>query len=169
MYYLVSDNLPYKVLNGHSSRVTCLLYPHDKSVRFDPSWLLSGGQDSVVICWDIFTGGILHQFNLQSGTVTELLQSPEHYRVSKSIINGISKKSCLASVCVCVYLYTRENKKKTPSGTTLAHTTLYLIYLHLIVFESCFWLQGVDFLSLWHIKLKLLTFYSPFLMSWLST
>ncbi|XP_039579524.1 WD repeat-containing protein 72 isoform X2 [Passer montanus] len=77
----LEDNLPYKVLNGHSSRVTCLLYPHDKSVRFDPSWLLSGGQDSVVICWDLFTGGILQQFNLQSGAVTELLRSPEHYRL----------------------------------------------------------------------------------------
>ncbi|XP_023789807.1 WD repeat-containing protein 72 isoform X2 [Cyanistes caeruleus] len=75
------DNLPYKVLNGHSSRVTCLLYPHDQSMRFDPSWLLSGGQDSVVICWDIFAGGILHQFNLQSGAVTELLRPPEHYRL----------------------------------------------------------------------------------------
>uniref|UniRef100_U3KBR7 WD repeat domain 72 n=1 Tax=Ficedula albicollis TaxID=59894 RepID=U3KBR7_FICAL len=82
----LKDNLPYKVLNGHSSRVTCLLYPHDKSVRFDPSWLLSGGQDSVVICWDIFTGGILHQFNLQSGAVTELLRSPEHYRLKDESI-----------------------------------------------------------------------------------
>uniref|UniRef100_A0A8C5T4V8 WD repeat domain 72 n=2 Tax=Malurus TaxID=55806 RepID=A0A8C5T4V8_9PASS len=83
---LLRDNLPYMVLNGHSSRVTCLLYPHDKSVRFDPSWLLSGGQDSVVICWDIFTGDILHQFNLQSGPVAELLRSPEHYRVNQSIV-----------------------------------------------------------------------------------
>uniref|UniRef100_A0A8D2M5J6 WDR72-like alpha-solenoid domain-containing protein n=1 Tax=Zonotrichia albicollis TaxID=44394 RepID=A0A8D2M5J6_ZONAL len=82
----LKDNLPYKVLNGHSSRVTCLLYPHDKSVRFDPSWLLSGSQDSVVILWDIFTGGILQQFNLQSGAVTELLRSPEHYRVNQSIV-----------------------------------------------------------------------------------
>uniref|UniRef100_A0A8C4V711 WD repeat domain 72 n=1 Tax=Falco tinnunculus TaxID=100819 RepID=A0A8C4V711_FALTI len=82
----VKDNLPYKVLNGHSSRVTCLLYPHDKSVRFDPSWLLSGGQDSVVICWDIFTGDILHQFSLQSGPVTELLRSPENYRLKDNNI-----------------------------------------------------------------------------------
>ncbi|XP_050834515.1 WD repeat-containing protein 72 [Serinus canaria] len=82
----LKDNLPYKVLNGHSGRVTCLLYPHDKSVRFDPSWLLSGGQDSVVICWDIFTGGILQQFNLQSGAVTELLRSPEHYRLKDQSI-----------------------------------------------------------------------------------
>uniref|UniRef100_A0A8C6K2X3 WDR72-like alpha-solenoid domain-containing protein n=1 Tax=Melopsittacus undulatus TaxID=13146 RepID=A0A8C6K2X3_MELUD len=77
----LKDNVPYKVLNGHSSRVTCLLYPYDKSVRFDPSWLLSGGQDSVVICWDIFTGGILHQFSLQAGPVTELLRSPENYKL----------------------------------------------------------------------------------------
>ncbi|XP_068814935.1 WD repeat-containing protein 72 [Struthio camelus] len=78
---LLKDNLPYKVLNGHRSRVTCLLYPHDKSARFDPSWLLSGGQDSVVICWDIFTGEILHQFTLQSGPVTELLRPPENCRL----------------------------------------------------------------------------------------
>lgn len=74
----LKGNLPHKVLNGHSSRVTCLLYPHGNSVRFDPSWLLSGGQDSTVICWDIFTGKILHRFSLQSGPVTELLRSPEN-------------------------------------------------------------------------------------------
>ncbi|KFP76299.1 WD repeat-containing protein 72, partial [Acanthisitta chloris] len=82
----LKENLPYKVLSGHSSRITCLLYPHDKSVRFDPSWLLSGGQDSLVICWDIFTGGILYQFNLQSGPVTKLLRSPENYRLKDQSI-----------------------------------------------------------------------------------
>uniref|UniRef100_A0A8B9E0J7 WD repeat domain 72 n=1 Tax=Anser cygnoides TaxID=8845 RepID=A0A8B9E0J7_ANSCY len=76
----LKGNLSHKVLNGHSSRVTCLLYPHDKSVKFDPSWLLSGGQDSVVICWNIFTGEILHQFILQAGPVTELLRSPENFK-----------------------------------------------------------------------------------------
>ncbi|XP_025009835.2 WD repeat-containing protein 72 isoform X2 [Gallus gallus] len=50
-------------------------------VRFDPSWLLSGGQDSTVICWDIFTGKILHRFSLQSGPVTELLRSPENCKL----------------------------------------------------------------------------------------
>uniref|UniRef100_A0A8B9DY67 WD repeat domain 72 n=1 Tax=Anser cygnoides TaxID=8845 RepID=A0A8B9DY67_ANSCY len=88
----LKGNLSHKVLNGHSSRVTCLLYPHDKSVKFDPSWLLSGGQDSVVICWNIFTGEILHQFILQAGPVTELLRSPENFKVSKNVI-----KLC----CVC--------------------------------------------------------------------
>ncbi|XP_015728514.1 WD repeat-containing protein 72 [Coturnix japonica] len=77
----LKGNLPHKVLNGHSSRVTCLLYPHGNSVRFDPSWLLSGSQDSTVICWDIFTGKVLHQFILQSGPVTELLRSPENCKL----------------------------------------------------------------------------------------
>ncbi|XP_052527547.1 WD repeat-containing protein 72 isoform X2 [Tympanuchus pallidicinctus] len=77
----LKSNLPHKVLNGHSSRVTCLLYPHGNSVRFDPSWLLSGGQDSTVICWDIFTGKILHRFSLQSGPVTELLRSPDNCKL----------------------------------------------------------------------------------------
>ncbi|KAM8804407.1 WD repeat-containing protein 72 [Eudromia elegans] len=83
---MLKDNLPYKVLNGHRSRVTCLLYPHDKLARFDPSWLLSGGQDSVVICWDVFTGETLQQFTLQSGPVTELLQPPENYKLKDQSI-----------------------------------------------------------------------------------
>uniref|UniRef100_A0A8C7A181 WD repeat domain 72 n=1 Tax=Nothoprocta perdicaria TaxID=30464 RepID=A0A8C7A181_NOTPE len=93
---LFKDNLPYKVLTGHSSRVTCLLYPHDKLTRFDPSWLLSGGQDSVVICWDIFTGEILHQFTLQSGPVTELLQPPEDCRVNQSIVCCVCRDHSVA-------------------------------------------------------------------------
>lgn len=141
MYHLVSDNLSYKVLNGHNSRVTCLLYPHDKSVRFDPSWLLSGGQDSIVICWDIFTGGILHQFSLQSGPVTELLRSPENYKVSKSIINEVSKKKknyVYIRVCMRVYIYIYERGKKN-LAILLSCSTLSLMYIHLIVwFESCF-------------------------------
>lgn len=141
MYYLVSDNLPYKVLNGHSSRVTCLLYPHDKSVGFDPSWLLSGGQDSIVICWDIFTGGILHQFSLQSGPVTEILRAPENHRVSKSIINDVFKKSI--SVQVCVHIHESKNYL----AILLSCSALPLLYIHLIVlFESCFSFQRVDFL-----------------------
>ncbi|XP_065590379.1 WD repeat-containing protein 72 [Cyrtonyx montezumae] len=103
----LKGNLPHKVLNGHSSRVTCLLYPHGNSVRFDPSWLLSGGQDSTVICWDIFNEEILHQFTLQSGPVIQLLRSPENCELkyhsivccvcsdhSVAILN-LQKKVCL--------------------------------------------------------------------------
>uniref|UniRef100_A0A8C8RHH3 WD repeat domain 72 n=1 Tax=Pelusios castaneus TaxID=367368 RepID=A0A8C8RHH3_9SAUR len=77
---LLKYTLPYKVLKGHSSRVTCLLYPHSKSAKFDPSWLVSGDQDSYVIWWDIFTEEILHQFTLQAGPIMNLLLSPENYK-----------------------------------------------------------------------------------------
>uniref|UniRef100_A0A8C3SU68 WD repeat domain 72 n=1 Tax=Chelydra serpentina TaxID=8475 RepID=A0A8C3SU68_CHESE len=80
---LLKHSLPSKVLKGHSSSVTCLLYPHSKSARFDPSWLMSGGQDSCVIWWDIFTEEILHQFSLQAGPVMNLLLSPENYRLNR--------------------------------------------------------------------------------------
>ncbi|XP_025052874.1 WD repeat-containing protein 72 isoform X1 [Alligator sinensis] len=78
---LLKHTLPHKILKGHSCSVTCLLYPYSKSVRFDPSWLVSGGQDSCVIWWDIFTEEILHQFTLQAGPVMNLLLSPECYQL----------------------------------------------------------------------------------------
>ncbi|XP_014436077.2 WD repeat-containing protein 72 [Pelodiscus sinensis] len=89
---LLKHTLPYKVLKGHSSSVTCLLYPYSKSPKFDPSWLVSGGQDSCVIWWDIFTEEILHQFTLQAGPIMNLLLSPENYR-----LNGHRIVCCVCS------------------------------------------------------------------------
>lgn len=77
-----TGTLPHRILTGHSSSVTSLLYLRGCSARFDPSWLVSGSQDSCVIWWDMFTGEILHQFSLQAGPVTRLLLSSENYRVS---------------------------------------------------------------------------------------
>nr|XP_056721987.1 WD repeat-containing protein 72 [Euleptes europaea] len=77
---LLKGMLPHRILAGHSSSVTSLLYLHGWSARFDPSWLVSGSQDSCVIWWDMFTGEILHQFSLQAGPVTNLLLSSENYR-----------------------------------------------------------------------------------------
>ncbi|XP_054859009.1 WD repeat-containing protein 72 [Eublepharis macularius] len=77
---LLKDTLPHRILTGHSSRVTALLYLRGWSARFDPSWLVSGSQDSYVIWWDMFTGEILHQFSLQAGPVTDLLLSSDNYR-----------------------------------------------------------------------------------------
>ncbi|KAJ7311342.1 hypothetical protein JRQ81_006958 [Phrynocephalus forsythii] len=77
---LLKDPLSHRILHGHSSSVTSLLYLHGCSARFDPSWLLSGSQDSCVIWWDIFTGELLHHFPLQAGPVTDLLLSSENYR-----------------------------------------------------------------------------------------
>uniref|UniRef100_A0ABM5EXE3 WD repeat-containing protein 72 isoform X1 n=1 Tax=Pogona vitticeps TaxID=103695 RepID=A0ABM5EXE3_9SAUR len=77
---LLKDSLPHRILHGHSSSITSLLYLHGCSARFDPSWLVSGSQDSCVIWWDMFTGKILHCFSLQAGPVTDLLLSSENYR-----------------------------------------------------------------------------------------
>ncbi|MGH0123675.1 UNVERIFIED_CONTAM: hypothetical protein FKN15_028906 [Acipenser sinensis] len=75
------DWLSHKTVQGHSGRVTCLLYPYNKSVSFNPSWLVSGGQDSCVVWWDVFTGEILHKFTLQAGPVVNLSVPPEECRV----------------------------------------------------------------------------------------
>uniref|UniRef100_W5N7E5 WD repeat domain 72 n=1 Tax=Lepisosteus oculatus TaxID=7918 RepID=W5N7E5_LEPOC len=69
----LKDDQPLKTLQGHSGAVTSLLYPYCKSERFGSSWLLSGGQDSRVIWWDLLTGEILHTFTLQAGPVKKLL------------------------------------------------------------------------------------------------
>lgn len=77
---LLKDSSSHRILSGHNSSVTSLLYLHGRSARFDPSWLVSGSQDSSVIWWDLFTGEILHHFSLQAGPVTNLLLSSENYR-----------------------------------------------------------------------------------------
>ncbi|MBN3313413.1 WDR72 protein, partial [Atractosteus spatula] len=69
----LKDDQPLKTLQGHSGAVTSLLYPYCKSERFGASWLLSGGQDSCVIWWNLLTGEILHTFTLQAGPVKKLL------------------------------------------------------------------------------------------------
>ncbi|XP_027696635.1 WD repeat-containing protein 72 isoform X1 [Vombatus ursinus] len=71
------DSLPHKVLRGHNGSVTSLLYPHSHSSKLDPSWMVSGDQDSCVIWWDILTEDVLHKFLLWAGPVTSLLMSPE--------------------------------------------------------------------------------------------
>ncbi|XP_077174027.1 WD repeat-containing protein 72 isoform X2 [Paroedura picta] len=76
----LKDTMPHRILTGHCSSVTSLLHLRSWSARFDPSWLVSGSQDSCVIWWDMFTGEILHQFSLQAGPVIHLLLSSENYR-----------------------------------------------------------------------------------------
>ncbi|XP_042199954.1 WD repeat-containing protein 72 [Callorhinchus milii] len=69
--------LPHRILVGHHGRVTCLLYPYTKSARFDPSWLVSGGEDSSVMWWNMFKAELLHSFALHAGPVLNLFVCPE--------------------------------------------------------------------------------------------
>uniref|UniRef100_A0A8C5M824 WD repeat domain 72 n=1 Tax=Leptobrachium leishanense TaxID=445787 RepID=A0A8C5M824_9ANUR len=78
---LLQGLMPHKIFEGHNCRVTSLLYPHERSEKFDPCWLISGDQNSAVIWRDVFTGEIFHRFTLQSGSILKLLVPPDDYKV----------------------------------------------------------------------------------------
>ncbi|XP_061299953.1 WD repeat-containing protein 7-like [Pezoporus flaviventris] len=68
---------PHRTLRGHRARVTCLLYPHQVSARYEPGSLLSGGLDFAVILWDIFSGAMKHLFLVHGGEINQLLVPPD--------------------------------------------------------------------------------------------
>ncbi|XP_043930841.1 WD repeat-containing protein 7 isoform X2 [Protopterus annectens] len=69
---------PHRTLRGHRNKVTCLLYPHQVSTRYDQRYLISGGVDFSVIVWDIFSGEMKHIFCVHGGEITQLLVPPEN-------------------------------------------------------------------------------------------
>ncbi|XP_041436121.1 WD repeat domain 7 L homeolog isoform X3 [Xenopus laevis] len=68
---------PHRTLRGHRNKVTCLLYPHQVSPRYDQRYLISGGVDFSVIVWDIFSGEMKHIFCVHGGEITQLLVPPD--------------------------------------------------------------------------------------------
>ncbi|XP_063310000.1 WD repeat-containing protein 7 isoform X2 [Pelobates fuscus] len=68
---------PHRTLRGHRNKVTCLLYPHQVSTRYDQRILISGGVDFSVIMWDIFSGEMKHIFCVHGGEITQLLVPPD--------------------------------------------------------------------------------------------
>ncbi|XP_072430052.1 WD repeat-containing protein 7 isoform X4 [Chiloscyllium punctatum] len=69
---------PHRTLRGHRSKVTCLLYPHQVSARYDQRYLVSGGVDFSVIIWDINSGEMKHIFCIHGGEITQLVVPPEN-------------------------------------------------------------------------------------------
>ncbi|XP_071989857.1 WD repeat-containing protein 7 isoform X4 [Engystomops pustulosus] len=69
---------PHRTLRGHRNKVTCLLYPHQVSSRYDQRYLISGGVDFSVIMWDIFSGEMKHIFCVHGGEITQLLVPPDN-------------------------------------------------------------------------------------------
>ncbi|MEE6457885.1 hypothetical protein FKM82_000084 [Ascaphus truei] len=69
---------PHRTLRGHRNKVTCLLYPHQVSARYDQRYLISGGVDFSVIVWDIFSGEMKHIFCVHGGEITQLLVPPDN-------------------------------------------------------------------------------------------
>ncbi|XP_068131576.1 WD repeat-containing protein 72 isoform X2 [Hyperolius riggenbachi] len=74
-------SLQHKIFGGHTGSVTSLLYPHGRSEKYDPCWLISGDQNSAIIWRDVFTGEIFHRFSLQSGLILKLLVHPTESKV----------------------------------------------------------------------------------------
>ncbi|XP_040434415.1 WD repeat-containing protein 7-like isoform X3 [Falco naumanni] len=69
---------PHRTLRGHRNKITCLLYPHQVSPRYDQRYLISGGVDFSVIIWDVFSGAMKHIFCVHGGEITQLLVPPEN-------------------------------------------------------------------------------------------
>uniref|UniRef100_A0A8C1NW30 WD repeat domain 7 n=1 Tax=Cyprinus carpio TaxID=7962 RepID=A0A8C1NW30_CYPCA len=95
---------PHRTLRGHRHKVTCLLYPHQVSPRYDQRSLVSGGVDFSVIIWDIFTGEMKHIFCIHGGEITQLIVPPENCSVSfLNTPHTLSHElhQCLMSVMVC--------------------------------------------------------------------
>ncbi|NXW48263.1 WDR7 protein, partial [Nyctiprogne leucopyga] len=69
---------PHRTLRGHRNKITCLLYPHQASSRYDQRYLISGGVDFSVVIWDIFSGEMKHIFCVHGGEITQLLVPPEN-------------------------------------------------------------------------------------------
>jgi WD40 repeat protein len=68
-------------LEGHTSRVTCLLYPYQLHTRYDPVQLVSGGADFTLCLWDISSGTLLQKFCVQVGEIAQLLVPPANSSV----------------------------------------------------------------------------------------
>ncbi|XP_033367582.1 WD repeat-containing protein 7, partial [Parus major] len=80
---------PHRTLRGHRNKVTCLLYPHQVSSRYDQRFLISGGVDFSVIVWDIFSGEMKHIFCVHGGEITQLLVPPENCSHNSLMVQAI--------------------------------------------------------------------------------
>ncbi|XP_071942422.1 WD repeat-containing protein 7-like isoform X1 [Antedon mediterranea] len=69
---------PHRILRGHQGKVTCLIYPYQESIRYDPKFLVSGGTDFSVCLWDIFAGSLLHTYSVHGGEITRMVLPPDN-------------------------------------------------------------------------------------------
>ncbi|XP_014681792.1 PREDICTED: WD repeat-containing protein 7-like [Priapulus caudatus] len=69
---------PFRVLLGHTGKVTCLLHPHQENARYEMHQLVSGGVDFSVCLWDMYSGTLLHRFCIHGGEVTQLMATPSN-------------------------------------------------------------------------------------------
>ncbi|XP_078576375.1 WD repeat-containing protein 7-like isoform X4 [Branchiostoma floridae x Branchiostoma japonicum] len=90
---------PHRILRGHKGKVTCLVYPHQESLRYDPQYLVSGGVDFAVLLWDLFSGQLLHTFSVHGGEITQLVCPPDNCNLEDQYPTGTPVARVLQSVC----------------------------------------------------------------------
>ncbi|CAH1251801.1 WDR7 [Branchiostoma lanceolatum] len=90
---------PHRILRGHKGKVTCLVYPHQESLRYDPQYLVSGGVDFAVLVWDLFSGQLLHTFSVHGGEITQLVCPPDNCNLEDQYPTGTPVARVLQSVC----------------------------------------------------------------------
>uniref|UniRef100_A0A8C6XPZ7 WD repeat domain 7 n=1 Tax=Naja naja TaxID=35670 RepID=A0A8C6XPZ7_NAJNA len=120
---------PHRTLRGHRNKVTCLLYPHQVSPRYDQRYLVSGGVDFSVIIWDIFSGEMKHIFCVHGGEITQLLVPPEncssrvqHCVCSVASDHSVGLLSLREKKCIMLasrHLFPIQNIKWRPSDDYL--------------------------------------------------
>uniref|UniRef100_A0A8B9H0C7 WD repeat domain 7 n=1 Tax=Astyanax mexicanus TaxID=7994 RepID=A0A8B9H0C7_ASTMX len=105
---------PHRTLRGHRNKVTCLLYPHQISPRYDQRSLVSGGVDFSVIVWDIFTGEMKHIFCVHGGEITQLLVPPENCSRTRGALDrcvmGITAVEILDAFRLSIVVFCTLNK-----------------------------------------------------------
>ncbi|CEF62967.1 Rabconnectin-3B [Strongyloides ratti] len=102
-----------RILHGHYTAVTALLYPHDECSRYDTSILVSGGNDFSVIVWNIYTGTKVHRFNVQGGPILKLMITPNNAtKKVQNCICSIAKDNSVALLSLkdnsCLVLASRQ-------------------------------------------------------------
>lgn len=113
-YYFKGAKKPYlQSLSGHISKVTCLLYPHEKYSHYHESYLISGSRDFSVCLWDLYKSQLLHKFCVHSGEIIKLIIPPEDCKIRiKNSICSVSSDHSVALLNLkerkCIILASRH-------------------------------------------------------------
>uniref|UniRef100_A0A673YGD9 Anaphase-promoting complex subunit 4-like WD40 domain-containing protein n=1 Tax=Salmo trutta TaxID=8032 RepID=A0A673YGD9_SALTR len=113
---------PHRTLRGHRNKVTCLLYPHQVSPRYDQRSLVSGGVDFSVIVWDVFTGEMKHIFCVHGGEITQILNRVQHCVCSVASDHSVGLLSLRERKCIMLasrHLFPIQVIKWRPCGDYL--------------------------------------------------
>ncbi|XP_075258711.1 WD repeat-containing protein 7-like isoform X2 [Convolutriloba macropyga] len=129
---------------GHSSKVTCLLYPYQESQRYDRSLFVSGGMDFSIVIWNLLSGQLIRRFVNHAGQVERLFIPPE---------------TCCPRVKQCVVSVSSDHGVNLTSLSE--RNTILIAGCHLFPVKTVKWKPSHDFmlvqttdgtLYVWHLS-----------------